>query len=99
MEEKNFAEFLNNFRKEKELSLEELAKMTDVSFSIISHYSTGRRECTYDFVSKLFNLFNFSELEKAEILYILDKEKLPENILSIRKKQYILLKTLLSEEL
>ena len=99
MEEKNFSDFLDNFRKEKDISLESLAKMTDVSFSIISHYSTGRRKPSYEFVSKIFNLFNFSELEKAEILFLLDKEKLPENILSIRKRQYILLKTLLSEEL
>lgn len=97
MEENTVGFFLKSFIKEQGLTLEEFAKIMGTSFGLIGHYTTGRRTPTYDFLDNLFTNFRFTDMEKLELIYMLDMEKSKDSVKEIRERQYVLLKTYLKE--
>lgn len=81
MEEKNeFGIFLKKYLEEHEYKLEAFADKVGYSFGLISHYINGRRSPSYKFIKEFFKKFHFSEKEKIEVLDILKKDKLPDEI-------------------
>lgn len=62
-----FAERVAELRKEKNISRKELADKMFVSVRLISYWETGKRECDFDTLIKLSNVFDES------IDYILGK--------------------------
>lgn len=81
MEEKNaFGKFLKEYMDKHEYKLEAFADKVGYSFGLISHYITGRRSPSYKFIKAFFKNFSLTEEEKINILNILKKDKLPEEI-------------------
>lgn len=54
------AERVAELRKEKNMTRKELADKMFVSVRLISYWETGKRECDFDTLVKLSNLFNES---------------------------------------
>ena len=55
-----FSEQLNNLRIESNLSRAQLAKQLNVSVRLISYWETGKRECDFDMLIKIADLFSVS---------------------------------------
>ena len=55
-----FPERLNNLRIELNLSRIELAEKLNVSVRLISYWENGKRECDFDMLLKLANIFSVS---------------------------------------
>ena len=55
-----FAERLNSLRIEFNLSRIELANKLNVSVRLISYWENGKRECDFDMLIKLANIFSVS---------------------------------------
>ena len=56
----NFAEQLNALRTENDLSRSQLAERLNVSVRLISYWENGKRECDFDMLIKIANLFSVS---------------------------------------
>ena len=55
-----FPEQLNGLRIEHNLSRQELAEKLNVSVRLISYWENGQRECDFDMLIKIANLFSVS---------------------------------------
>ena len=55
-----FSEQLNGLRLENNISREQLAKELNVSVRLISYWENGQRECDFDMLIKIANLFSVS---------------------------------------
>ncbi|MBQ4269634.1 MAG: helix-turn-helix transcriptional regulator [Clostridia bacterium] len=55
-----FAEQLRDLRIEKNLSRAQLAQQLNVSIRLISYWENGHRECDFDMLIKLADLFSVS---------------------------------------
>ena len=55
-----FAERLNELRIEKNFSRAQLAKELNVSVRLISYWENGQRECDFDMLIKIADLFYVS---------------------------------------
>lgn len=55
-----FAERLKELREEKKFSRIQLAKMLDVSVRLISYWENNQRECDFDMLIKIANIFRVS---------------------------------------
>ena len=62
-----FSERLKELREEKKLSRIQLAKMLDVSVRLISYWENNQRECDFDMLIKIANIF------KVTIDYLLGR--------------------------
>lgn len=78
-----FSVFLKNYMDKHEYKLEAFADKVGYSFGLISHYINGRRSPSYKFIKAFFDKFNLTEKEKIEVIEILKKDKLPEEIIEI----------------
>ncbi|MBE5748628.1 MAG: helix-turn-helix transcriptional regulator [Clostridiales bacterium] len=58
--EHKFSERLNELRVESSLSRAQLAEMLNVSVRLISYWENGERECGFDMLIKIANLFSVS---------------------------------------
>ena len=56
----NFFERLSELRIENNLSRAQLAEKLNVSVRLISYWETGQRECDFDMLIKLADLFSVS---------------------------------------
>ena len=56
----NFAEQLNALRIENDLSRSQLAEKLNVSVRLISYWENGERECDFDMLIKIADLFSVS---------------------------------------
>nr|DAU96319.1 MAG TPA: Helix-turn-helix XRE-family like protein [Caudoviricetes sp.] len=84
MENKSeFAIFLKNYMEKHEYKLEAFADRVGYSFGLISHYINARRSPSYKFIREFFKKFPLTEKEKIEVLEILKKDKLPEEIMEL----------------
>ena len=84
MENKSeFAVFLKKYMEEHEYKLEAFADKVGYSFGLISHYINARRSPSYKFIREFFKKFPLTEKEKIEVLEILKKDKLPEEIMEL----------------
>ena len=57
---KRFGERLNELRTEKGLSRNDLAKRLNVSVRSVSYWESGERECSFDMLVKIADLFETS---------------------------------------
>ena len=55
-----FSEQLNGLRLENNISREQLAKELNVSVRLISYWENGQRECDFDMLIKIADLFSVS---------------------------------------
>lgn len=55
-----FAEQLSALRTEKKLSRAELAKQLNVSVRLISYWESGQRECDFDMLIQIADIFEVS---------------------------------------
>ena len=55
-----FAEQLNSLRQENNLSRSQLAEKLNVSVRLISYWENGKRECDFDMLIKIADLFSVS---------------------------------------
>jgi len=55
-----FAEQLNGLRMENNLSRVQLAEKLNVSVRLISYWENGQRECDFDMLIKIADLFSVS---------------------------------------
>lgn len=55
-----FAEQLSALRTEKNLSRAELAKQLNVSVRLISYWESGQRECDFDMLIQIADIFEVS---------------------------------------
>ena len=55
-----FAEQLNGLRTENNLSRVQLAEKLNVSVRLISYWENGQRECDFDMLMKIADLFSVS---------------------------------------
>ena len=55
-----FAEQLNGLRIEHNLTRNKLAEMLNVSIRLISYWENGQRECDFDMLIKIAELFSVS---------------------------------------
>ena len=58
--EHKFSERLNELRIESNLSRSQLAEQLNVSVRLISYWENGGRECSFDMLIKIANLFSVS---------------------------------------
>lgn len=58
--ENQFAEQLNGLRIESNLSRAQLAEKLNVSVRLISYWENGQRECDFDMLIKIADLFSVS---------------------------------------
>ena len=58
--EHNFFEQLKNLRIENSLSRVQLAEKLNVSVRLISYWENGQRECDFDMLIKIADLFSVS---------------------------------------
>ena len=56
----NFSKNLAELRKENNLSRKELSNKLEVSVRLISYWENGERECDFDMLIKIANLFSIS---------------------------------------
>jgi transcriptional regulator with XRE-family HTH domain len=56
----NFAEQLNALRIENDLSRSQLAEKLNVSVRLISYWENGKRECDFDMLIKIADMFSVS---------------------------------------
>ncbi|MBO5214849.1 MAG: helix-turn-helix transcriptional regulator [Clostridia bacterium] len=56
----NFAEQLNALRTENDLSRSQLAERLNVSVRLISYWENGKRECDFDMLIKIADMFSVS---------------------------------------
>ena len=56
----NFAEQLNALRTENDLSRSQLAERLHVSVRLISYWENGKRECDFDMLIKIADMFSVS---------------------------------------
>lgn len=56
----NFAEQLNALRIENDLSRSQLAEKLNVSVRLISYWENGERECDFDMLIKIADMFSVS---------------------------------------
>ncbi|MBE5755032.1 MAG: helix-turn-helix transcriptional regulator [Clostridiales bacterium] len=56
----NFAEQLSSIRIENNLSRAQLADKLNVSVRLISYWENGKRECDFDMLIKIADLFSVS---------------------------------------
>ncbi len=54
----NFGEILKDLRLERNLSRKQLAETLQVSERLISYWENGKRECGFDMLIKIANLFD-----------------------------------------
>lgn len=73
----NFGKFLTEFMEKKEYKLEYVAEKTNVSFSAIGHYRSGKRIPKDDFIEKFIEAFNFTEQEKKDIYSAILRDRTP----------------------
>jgi len=55
-----FAEQINSLRMENNLSRAQLAEKLSVSVRLISYWENGKRECDFDMLIKIADLFSVS---------------------------------------
>lgn len=55
----NFGKLLKSLRKERGLTLEDLAALSGLSIQSISHYETGKNEPNYKSASRLLDVFGY----------------------------------------
>lgn len=94
MEEKKFSTFLKEYMEKHEYKLEAFATKVGYSFGLISHYINERRSPSYKFIKDFFKKFPLTENEKIEVLSILKKEKLPEEIQELENLSHPMYHTL-----
>ena len=58
--EHKFSERLSELRIESNLSRSQLAERLNVSVRLISYWENGERECSFDMLIKIANLFSVS---------------------------------------
>jgi transcriptional regulator with XRE-family HTH domain len=75
-----FGKFLKKYMEKHEYKLEAFAEQVGYSFGLIGHYINGRRSPSYKFIKEFFKKFHLTDEEKVEVLEILKKDKLPEEI-------------------
>jgi len=56
----NFAEQLTLLRTENEISRADLAEKLNVSVRLISYWENGKRECDFDMLIKIADIFSVS---------------------------------------
>ena len=78
-----FSKFLKKYMEVHDYKLEAFADKVGYSFGLISHYVNDRRSPSYKFIKEFFKKFPLSEEEKIEVLNILKKDKLPEEIMEL----------------
>ncbi|MGL5000951.1 MAG: XRE family transcriptional regulator [Cetobacterium sp.] len=84
----NFSKYLENFMRERELKLEYIAELTEVSFSLIGHYRKGIRSPSYKFLNKFFKAFNICGEERERITRMVELDKMPPDMRDINKKDF-----------
>lgn len=95
MESKSeFSKFLKKYMEAHDYKLEAFADKVGYSFGLISHYINDRRSPSYKFIKAFFKKFPLTEEEKIEVLNILKKDKLPEEIMELENINNAMYKTL-----
>ncbi|ACZ09707.1 Uncharacterised protein [Sebaldella termitidis] len=73
----SFADYLKNFIKERDYTLESLAEDLNVSFGSLSHYTTGKRIPKDVFIDNFASYFNLSKEQKNEIKALIELDRSP----------------------
>ena len=90
LSQKELGEYLANIRKEKGISLREVNKLKDISYSHLSMIEHGKRNVTPALLRNLANLYNVDYLdlyEKAGYIDLIEDEKVQELKGSISLKE------------
>lgn len=82
-EKSEFSKFLKKYMDNHDYKLEAFADKVGYSFGLISHYINDRRSPSWKFIKEFFKKFPLTEDEKIEVLNILKKDKLPEEIVEL----------------
>lgn len=81
LSQKELGEYLANIRKEKGISLREVNKFKDISYSHLSMIEHGKRNVTPALLRNLADLYNVDYLdlyEKAGYIDLIEDEKIQE---------------------
>ncbi|MGL5951434.1 MAG: helix-turn-helix domain-containing protein [Cetobacterium sp.] len=84
-----FSEYLKKFLDEREMKLEYFADKVGVSFGLVGHYTNGRRSPSYKFLEKFFKAFDINEGEQSKIMKMVELDKMPESLRTIKRNETI----------